>query len=180
MNIDKKRSNMKIAVFGSAFNPPTYSHLKIIEHLTGLFDKVLVVPCYSHNFGKKMIAFQDRVAMARLLVNHVNDKVEVSEIEADIFKTEISKTYLLLKALQRNSPEDVFVFVCGEDNGSPENWVKFYKYDLIDKEFSKYVMPDQGMTRSTLVREKLSRGQSVIAHTKKEIVEYIEKNNIIF
>jgi nicotinate-nucleotide adenylyltransferase len=171
---------MKIAVFGSAFNPPTYSHLKIIEHLTGLFDKVLVVPCYSHNFGKKMIAFQDRVAMARLLVNHITDKVEVSEIEANIFKTEISKTYLLLKALQRNAPDDVFVFVCGEDNGSPENWVKFYKYDLIDKEFSKYVMPDQGMTRSTLVREKLSRGESVIAHTKKEIVEYIEKNNIIF
>lgn len=180
MNIDKKRSSMKIAVFGSAFNPPTYSHLKIIEHLTGLFDKVLVVPCYSHNFGKKMIAFEDRVAMARLLVSHVTDKVEVSEIESNIFQTEISKTYLLLKALQSNSPDDVFVFVCGEDNGSPENWVKFYKYDLIDKEFSKYVMPDQGMTRSTLVREKLARGESVIAHTKKEIVEYIEKNNIIF
>lgn len=180
MNIDKKRSNMKIAVFGSAFNPPTYSHLKIIEHLIDLFDKVLVVPCYSHNFGKKMITFEDRVAMARLLVNHVKDKVEVSDIESDIFKEEISKTYLLLKELQRKSPDDVFVFVCGEDNGSPENWVKFYKYDLIDKEFSKYVMPDQGMTRSTLVREKLSRGESVVAHTKKEIVEYIEKNNIIF
>jgi len=171
---------MKIAVFGSAFNPPTYSHLKIIEHLTGLFDKVLVVPCYSHNFGKKMIAYKDRIAMARLLVSHTNDKVEVSDIEADIFKTEVSRTYILLKALQQQSPEDSFIFVCGDDNGSPENWVKFYKHDLIDKEFGKYVMPDQGMTRSTLVRQKLARGDSVEEHTKKEIIEYIKNNNIIF
>lgn len=171
---------MKIAVFGSAFNPPTYSHLKIIEHLTSLFDKVLVVPCYSHNFGKKMIAFDDRLEMAKLLVSHINNQVEVSDIEADLFKKDVSKTYLLLKALQKNLPEDVLVFVCGEDNGSPENWVKFYKYDLIDKEFNKYVMPDQGMTRSTLVREKLSRGESVADHTKKEIVEYIESHHITF
>lgn len=171
---------MKIAVFGSAFNPPTYSHLKIIEHLTGLFDKVLVVPCYSHNFGKKMIAYEDRLAMARLLVSHLNSKVEISEIEARLFKEEVSRTYTLLKALKKESPDDDFIFVCGEDNGSPENWAKFYKYDLIDKEFSKYVMPDQGMTRSTLVREKLARGESVEIHTKKEIVDYIEHHRIIF
>lgn len=171
---------MKVAVFGSAFNPPTYSHMKIIEMLLDDFDKILVVPCYSHNFGKKMIDFEHRVEMARLLISHMGNKVELSTIEKDIFKTEVSRTYILLKKLKENNPEHDFVFVCGEDNAKEDNWKKFYNYDLIDKEFGKHVMPDLGIVRSTMIRNKLSNGESAIGLTKDEILNYISVNNIIF
>ncbi len=171
---------MKVAVFGSAFNPPTYSHMKIIEMLTDVFDKVLVVPCYSHNFGKKMIDFDYRLEMAALLINHLGEKVELSSIEKELFQNEVSRTYILLKALKERNPDDDFIFVCGEDNASEDNWKKFYNYELIDKEFGKYVTPDLGVVRSTLIRNKLANGESAAGLTKDEILKYITTNNIIF
>ena len=170
---------MKIAVFGSAFNPPTNSHLKIIEGLQKEFDKVLVVPCYSHNFGKKMIPYEHRLNMARLLVSSL-DGVEVSDIESKIFKNETSKTYLLLCALKSLDPTNEYVFVCGEDNADESNWKRFYKYEAIDKEFGKYVIESQGNVRSTLLRERLKNNESISGMTKDEVIDYISGNRIIF
>lgn len=171
---------MKVAVFGSAFNPPTYSHMRIIEGLTDIFDKIIVVPCFSHNFGKKMIDFEHRFEMAKILTNHIGGKVLLSSIEKEIFKNEVSRTYLLLKELKRLNPEDDFIFVCGEDNATPENWTKFYKYESIDKEFGKHVIPDMGSIRSTLIRNKLKNGESISGLTKPEIIEYLTTNKIKF
>jgi nicotinate-nucleotide adenylyltransferase len=172
---------MKVAVFGSAFNPPTYGHLKIIESLTSAFDSVLVVPCYSHNFGKKMINYDDRVKMAEILTSHLDGKVKVSKVESEIFKTEISRTYLLLKHLKESNPDNDYVFVCGFDNATEENWKKFYNYDKIDKEFGKFVIPE-GLSevRSTIIRNKIKEKESIEGLTKAEIIKYIDDNRIVF
>lgn len=170
---------MKIAVFGSAFNPPTNSHLKIIEELREEFDKILVVPCYSHNFGKKMIPYEHRLNMAKLLVSSL-EGVEVSDIESKIFQNETSKTYLLLCALKSLDPNNEYVFVCGEDNAADDNWKRFYKYEAIDSEFGKYVIKSQGEIRSTLLREKLKNNESISGMTKAEVIDYISGNHIIF
>lgn len=171
---------MKIAVFGSAFNPPTYSHLQIIESLMDKFDKVLVVPCFSHNFGKKMVSYDDRVKMAELLINHINRNVELSRIEEEIFQDRISRTYDLLKTLKERNPTDDFIFICGEDNGLGDAWKKFYNYELIDKEFGKLVVPDLGMVRSTILRQRLKNAEPAEDLTKKEIIDYIHDNHIDF
>jgi len=171
---------MKIAVFGSAFNPPTNSHLKIIEHLVENFDKVLVVPCFSHNFGKKMINFKDRLNMAKLLVSHLDKNIEVSDIEQEIFKNEVSRTYLLLKTLKENNPNHDYVFVCGEDNASIENWKRFYNYKLIDEEFGKYIIPDLGTVRSTFIRQQLKIGETIDGLTRPEVIDYIRDNHLVF
>ena len=39
----------KIAIFGSAFNPPTLGHLSVLERLTH-FDRILLLPSY-HMLG---------------------------------------------------------------------------------------------------------------------------------
>ncbi len=172
---------MKVAVFGSSFNPPTYGHLKIIESLIDVFDEVLVVPCYSHNFGKKMIDYDDRVEMAKILTSHLKDNVKVSTIESVIFKTEVSRTYLLLKYLKTENPENDYIFVCGFDNAAEENWKNFYKYELIDKEFGKYVIPEgTSEVRSTIIRNKIKSNESAEGLTKPEIIKYINDNGIIF
>ena len=171
---------MKIAVFGSAFNPPTNSHLNIIKELSANFDKVLVVPCYSHNFGKKMIDFDDRLNMASLLINGLSPNIEISDIERRLFNDTISTTYSLLCALRVIYPTDELIFACGKDNADIENWKRFSNYKLIDKEFGKYIVSDQGLVRSTLVRESFKNNQSIDAYTKIEIVNYLKNNNISF
>lgn len=172
---------MKIAVFGSAFNPPSYSHLKIIEKLSLIFDKVLVVPCYSHNFGKGMIGFDHRFKMANLLVENLSGNIEVTDIEKHLFENETSKTYLLLKRLKADNKENDYVFACGYDNANIENWSKFYKYDLIDKEFGKYVIEDGIFdVRSTEIRNNLKSNLSIKGMTTPEIIKYIKDNSILF
>lgn len=172
---------MKIAVFGSAFNPPSYSHLKIIEKLSLIFDKVLVVPCYSHNFGKDMILFADRLEMAKILVSDLSGNIEVTNIEKDLFSSETSKTYKLLKRLKDDNKDNDYVFVCGYDNANEENWTKFYKYDLIDKEFDKYVIEDGLFNiRSTEIRNNLKNGISIVGMTTPKIIKYIKDSSILF
>lgn len=172
---------MKVAVFGSAFNPPTYGHLKIIESLIDKFDKVLVVPCFSHNFGKKMIDYDHRVKMAEILTSHLEDKVNVSRIEKEIFSNVVSRTYCLLKHLKENNPSNDYIFVCGFDNAAKDNWEKFYNYELIDKEFGKYVIPaGVSEARSTTIRNKLNANENVVGLTKQEIINYIKDNKINF
>lgn len=172
---------MKVAVFGSAFNPPSYSHMKIIEILTEIFEEVLVVPCYSHNFGKAMISFDHRIKMAELLISNIKGNVRITDIEKELFKDETSKTYNLLKRLKNDNPDNDYVFVCGFDNANPENWSKFYKYDLIDKEFGKYIIPDSiGNIRSTKIRNNLKNGLSIEGMTTPDIIKYINDKSIIF
>lgn len=172
---------MKVAVFGSAFNPPTFGHLKIIESLINDFDQVIVVPCFSHNFGKKMIDYNHRVKMAEILTSHLCDKVTVSRVEEEIFSNVVSRTYCLLKHLKETTPSNDYVFVCGFDNAAKENWEKFYNYELIDKEFGKYVIPSGvSETRSTTIRNKLNSNEDVTGLTKTEIINYIKDNEIYF
>lgn len=172
---------MKIAVFGSAFNPPSYSHLKIIEKLSLIFDKVLVVPCYSHNFGKGMIGFDHRFKMANLLVENLSGNIEVTDIEKHLFENETSKTYLLLKRLKADNKENDYVFVCGYDNASAENWIRFFNHDLIDKEFGKYII-EAGLfnIRSTTIRNKLKNNTSIDGLTSPSVIQYIAENSIVF
>ncbi|MDF4536048.1 nicotinate-nicotinamide nucleotide adenylyltransferase, partial [Vibrio parahaemolyticus] len=49
----------KIAVFGSAFNPPTLGHKSIIDSL-GHFDLILLVPSIAHAWGKTMLDYELR------------------------------------------------------------------------------------------------------------------------
>jgi nicotinate-nucleotide adenylyltransferase len=61
---------MITAIFGGSFDPPHIGHLLVMAsvlHL-GRADEVLVVPCVAHPFGKITAAFEDRLAMVRLLL----------------------------------------------------------------------------------------------------------------
>ncbi len=47
----------KIAIFGSAFNPPSLGHKSVIESLSH-FDLVLLEPSIAHAWGKNMLDYQ--------------------------------------------------------------------------------------------------------------------------
>jgi len=74
-----------LALYGGTFDPPHVAHAMAVHWLLmqdGI-DGVLVVPAAQHAFGKSPVAsFDDRLAMARLMVAHLDPaRVEVLDIE---------------------------------------------------------------------------------------------------
>lgn len=165
---------MKIGVFGSAFNPPTKGHMDCIKQIMGKFDKIILVPSYSHAFGKNMINFDTRVKMTTLAIEE-NDQqgILVSSIEKDIFDGSPIYTWQLMMELERQYPNDQLTFVCGVDNA--ENFKMFDKSELILKRWGVCVVEERKKIRSTLVRQKVAKGESIIGLVPENIIKIIEK-----
>lgn len=47
--------NRRIAIIGSAFNPPHLGHKDIIEPSYKDYDEILLIPSYRHVFGKNRV-----------------------------------------------------------------------------------------------------------------------------
>ena len=126
-----------IAVFGSAFDPPTLGHKDAIDSIITSpeeFDKILLVPAYSHAFGKQMTDYAARVSMLNLFTQDLADaRIEVCDIEPQICQPQKAVyTYDLLNHLSQSVfPDCKLTFVMGPDN--LENWSKFYKSSEIEK-----------------------------------------------
>lgn len=76
----------KIAVFGSAFNPPTLGHKSIIDSL-GHFDLILLVPSIAHAWGKTMLDYELR---SQLVDQFIQD---IAQIKCSALMS--SKPYML-------------------------------------------------------------------------------------
>ena len=75
---------MNIAIFGSAFNPPTLGHADAIAWLTesGQFDQIWLVPAFKHAFAKDMLDYRKRIALlAKFVTDLANQTVFSHPIE---------------------------------------------------------------------------------------------------
>ncbi|EIP98929.1 nicotinic acid mononucleotide adenylyltransferase [Opitutaceae bacterium TAV1] len=79
-----KTPRPRLAIYGGAFNPPTRGHAAAASMLleNGL-DRVLVMPCYGHTFGKCLAPARDRLRMAQHCFRHL-PRVHVSSFEIDL------------------------------------------------------------------------------------------------
>ncbi|MBD1558769.1 nicotinate-nicotinamide nucleotide adenylyltransferase [Vibrio sp. S9_S30] len=165
----------KIAIFGSAFNPPTLGHKSVIESLTH-FDKVLLVPSYAHAWGKEMVDFGIRCQMVEGFISDIaQSNVELSQIEESLYRPEESvTTYALLEAFQETYPDAELTFVIGPDNFY--NFSKFYRAYEITKRWSVMTCPEKISVRSTLIREKLAQNESISALTTRSVNNFLRKH----
>ncbi len=152
----------KIAVFGSAFNPPHRGHMDVIDQLKHKFDKVLLIPSAAHAFGKTPLPIETRTEMLSLILADYfpNDpKVEVSLVEFDILKESSEDkpvySYDLLQKLNQQNPAEYHLII-GPDNAAPEIWCKFYKHKEIEEEFTVTTVEERRKIRSTEIRELLT------------------------
>ncbi|MEO0340916.1 MAG: nicotinate-nicotinamide nucleotide adenylyltransferase [Bacteroidota bacterium] len=156
---------MRVAIFGSAFNPPTKGHRDAVASLLEVersFDEVLLIPSYTHAFGKSMLDYDLRIEMLKTFVDDLAiEKVKAFPIEHKLAKNDLPVyTYDLLEHLQAHYfPKDQLSFAIGPDNQL--NWDKFYKADEIKAQWSLTVVPERQPIRSTLVRNCLQSGQSI-------------------
>lgn len=175
---------MKITYFGFAANPPTLSHAKVIKILSGLYDEVFVGPAAAHAFGKDLRPMSLRMELSAAMLRTVNaPNVKLTDIEASLAEpTEDGQgvkpvySYTVLQALRSMYPDAEIHLAIGPDNAEPATWSRFYRYADIDKHFGKVVVPDMGVTRSTLVRNMLKAGTTVaelIPHVGEEVAHML-------
>jgi nicotinate-nucleotide adenylyltransferase len=173
---------MNIAIFGSAFNPPTKGHEDAVRYLLDNkhnFDSVLLVPSYRHAFGKSMLSYDIRKSFLNAFIDDINDnRVQALAIEDLIdSKEKPIYTYDLLNYLQENLyPNDKLTFVIGPDNKI--NWKKFYKADEIAGKWDVSVVPERLPIRSTLVRHNLEKGKNIDDLVTPSVARYIEENQL--
>ena len=99
-----------LAVFGGSFDPPHIGHVLIPTYLLtrGLASQVLVAPCWSHPFAKRMSPFLERLAWTRLAMAVHGPQVAVSDLELRLAEARDAGTpsysYELLKAVAAAYP----------------------------------------------------------------------------
>ncbi len=155
----------KIAVLGSAFNPPHMGHADVVEQALALFDCVILVPSFAHAFGKKMAPFTLRLAMIESLKQHVgwDARVVVSDIEQEIAARKDPDTPIytfdVLEAIEVIKPHSELTFAVGPDNAAAATWAKFYKSEEIDLRWGRWIAKEQKPIRSTAIRALIEQGK---------------------
>ncbi|GAD79807.1 nicotinate-nicotinamide nucleotide adenylyltransferase [Vibrio ezurae] len=167
----------KIAVFGSAFNPPSYGHLSVIERLSH-FDQVLLVPSIAHAWGKPMLEYSERCTMIEGFISDIAcHNVALSRIEQEIKAEQEGSitTFQVLTALQDDNPDTELTFVMGPDNLF--NFAKFDKAKEIMKQWNVLACPETVAIRSTEIREKLAQHQDINHLTTKSVVKILQNQH---
>ncbi|WP_144395356.1 adenylyltransferase/cytidyltransferase family protein [Pleionea sediminis] len=166
-----KSEMQRIAILGSAFNPPHLGHLDILNQIAWEFDEIWLVPSYCHAFGKVMAPFKDRMAMTRNLAqafdgfecdSPIKPQIIVSDIEARIGKMKDSPvyTYDLLDQVEteyhsRNKRCNL-TFVIGPDNAEPKVWSRFHRSKEILERWSVRRVTERMSVRSSQIRELIA------------------------
>ena len=175
-------SPLNIAVFGSAFNPPTLGHLSVLGELVH-FDKVLLVPSFKHAWGKKMADFALRCHWLAQFIQDAKTQdatfaaLELCTLEQQISDGNAVTTWDLLTALQTHYPTSKLTFVMGPDNLLQFN--QFYRAADIAAKWNILSCPERVAIRSTMIREALTKGASIDKWTTKSVARSIHADDFI-
>ena len=158
----------KIAVFGSAFNPPSLGHKSVIDSLDH-FDRILLVPSISHAWGKEMLDYDIRCQLIEAFINDIgSSKVELCKIEQELVTPGNSvTTYAVLTKVEEIFSHADITFVIGPDNLL--NFDKFYKSSEILQRWSIMVCPERIPVRSTEIRRRLSDSSEISGLTTPSV-----------
>lgn len=137
-----------LGVFGGAFDPPHLGHVLLPGwlHARGWIDRLLVAPCADHPFGKRMHAFDDRLAWTREAMSIWPSWVEVTDLEHELARTMGSPSYTirLLEHVAQRWPGWRVRLVVGSDivaSGDTKGWERWPE---IEQRFTPLVVPRMG------------------------------------
>ncbi len=167
---------LKIAVFGSAFNPPSIGHKSVIESLSH-FDNVLLVPSIAHAWGKEMLDYDKRCQLLNAFIADLNmANVELSQVETELYTPGKSvTTYSVLERIQQNWPKSDITFVIG-----PDNLMKFHQFAKCDEILRRYYVmacPEKVPVRSTEIRHRIENGESIDDLTTPSVAELLKQTD---
>ncbi|MDB4971182.1 MAG: nicotinate (nicotinamide) nucleotide adenylyltransferase [Myxococcales bacterium] len=174
---------MRVAVYGGSFNPPHVAHQLAITYVLATarprIDELWLVPTFKHPFDKQLAPYEDRVRMCELAAGPFGDKVKLSRIEEELGGE--SYTLRTVKALMERHPGVELALVIGADLvAERERWHGWPEL----KELVRFIVvgrqgqPSAGGIElpgvsSTIVRQRVARGESIDALVAADVVEYI-------
>lgn len=169
--------NSNIAIFGSAFNPPSLGHKSVLDSLTH-FDQVILVPSIAHAWGKNMLPFEIRCEMVEKFLADINlPNVILSRVEEALYHPGDSvTTFSLLNKLQQQYSTSRLTFVIGPDNFT--HFSKFYKAEEIMSQWSVLACPETLPIRSTSIREQCFLGRSIDDLTTPSVSAFIQQQGL--
>src|SRR5687768_2425065 len=184
---------MRVAVYGGSFDPPHAAHVLLATYLLAIggFQRVLVVPVYEHAFGKRLTAFEHRIAMCRACFAALVG-VEVLDVEAKLPKP--NYTLRLIERLRELYPADQLSLVVGSDVLAETQ--KWHAFERVAELAPPFIVPRKGHERpglgrpllpelsSTEVRDLLSRradpaaAAEVASIVPRKVLEYVEAHGL--
>ncbi|MCU0694316.1 MAG: nicotinate-nicotinamide nucleotide adenylyltransferase, partial [Polyangiaceae bacterium] len=119
-----------VAVFGGSFNPPHVGHVLVASYLLAMMecDRVLVVPCFRHPFGKSLAPFEVRLQMCEAAFGWM-PRVEISTVERDLGGE--SRTLRTLRHIADAHPGWSLRLVIGTD--VVQEAPRWYGFDEVEK-----------------------------------------------
>lgn len=145
----------RVAVFGGSFNPPHFAHVAVVSWLLGtkLVDRVWVIPCWRHMFGKRLAPFKHRFSMCQKTFSIFNNCL-VLDTEKKLGGP--SLTLRTIQVLKKTYPSFDINLVIGYDNWLVRD--KWEGFDQLEKECGIIVVGENAPVppiRSTAIREKI-------------------------
>jgi nicotinate-nucleotide adenylyltransferase len=170
-------------ILGGTFDPPHVGHLGLARTAlsSGLVDRVWLVPCFRHAFGKQPAPFEDRVAMCRLLVQG-EPAMDVLEIEREIDGG--GRTLDLVRALMAANPGVGLRLLAGSDIWHERT--QWHRYDEVARLAPPIFVRREGappipepcldappQVSSSALREAVARGERPVDLVPEPVLAYV-------
>lgn len=188
---------MQIGVLGGSFDPPHLGHLSLARQILAKtkINEVWFMPCFKHNFNKKMSPVEDRLKMTKMMVG---ENIKVSEIE--IQRKGVSYTIDTLDDLHLMYPHNHFFWIMGSDQ--IEFFPRYKAWQEILARHNLMIFPREknvvaiaenikkhaivldpkefkiNTVSSTEIRERVRKGKSIAGPVSKDVEKYIVKNKL--
>ncbi len=183
---------MIIGIFGGTFDPPHLSHTLACLYMleTSRIERMFVIPCYKHPFGKEVTDFVHRYEMCRKAMERLVPDIDVLDIERQ--RVGVSYTIDTIEDLKARYPDDEFHLVIGSD--VLEETHEWKEYDRIKELVTINILPrvlnnkpgDRSSDKkyflpeisSTEVRERLRADKPVDQFISRNVLTYIREHEL--
>ena len=186
---------MKLFFFGGSFDPPHKGHLEIIQYCCKHSDKLLLIPATNSPLKNQPPSAEryHRIQMLKLLIQDLDFPIQVDDWE--INQSGPSYTYETIRHLQENYPDSNLSMVMGADQ-----LMKFYRWKNYEgimnsvqilgfnRDSCDFTPPDEmNLTwlkdfkvdiSSSIIREKIAKGDSSDNDLTPSIQRYIQNNKL--
>ena len=198
----------RLGLFGGTFNPPHLAHKRLSDEMRERLSlsEVLIMPTFTppHKEAKNLASSEDRLEMCRRTFS--DDFYKVSDLE--IKREGKSYTVDTLLELKEIYPEDKIYLIIGSDMLlSFHKWYRYrdilslctlcvisrdddetvkmlsdYAKDVLNRDEDKGEIIISSASpielSSTLIREKLSKGEDVSSFIEEKTLEYIKEKGL--
>lgn len=164
------KSEMKIAIFGGAFDPPHLGHANLVRTVRDIInpDRTIIIPTGNAPHKTTETPFEHRFAMAKSAF----PDCEVSDMENN---EKESYTVDTVRELRRLYPDSKLILILGAD--AFESFSSWKDYEQI-LELCHIIAGGRDGISSRLIREKLSKGEKTEHLLDGKVAEYIKNRRL--